>query len=190
MITVPQLYWVAGFLEGEGSFQGFHGLRVSAPQVQREPLERLVSYFGGHLSAPRRQGGRINSQPISSWHVTGHTAAALMMTLFCLMSPRRQDQISEALGWWKKQRARLDPRMKVCPNGHDLSAGLIKHKYANRSYWKCPECSSQTAKRHYLKKLRAGRIKDGIRPYRTHKASKSRGAPIKPPSRSEAAPRV
>jgi hypothetical protein len=68
-------------------------IEVSAVQKQREPLERLRAMFGG----------TIRSRPIHQWRASGKRALGVMLTLFVLMSPRRQGQIKEALrrkcGW-------------------------------------------------------------------------------------------
>ena len=107
------LYWTAGFLEGEGSF--FHSLRVgvkkysgtltiTAPQVQREPLERLTRFFGGRLTL-RTRSNVPNASPCFVWVLYGGQAAGLMMTLYPLMSPKRQGQIRTALKKWRSRGA-------------------------------------------------------------------------------------
>lgn len=101
--------WAAGFLEGEGSFgrysRGNSCLRIRASQVELEPLERLQKLFGGHINSlpVRHPNGRIEKcQPISEWFLSGHRAAALMMTIYKFMSPRRQNKIKELLDHWKQ----------------------------------------------------------------------------------------
>lgn len=96
--TQRDLGWAAGFLEGEGSFTRPSGETemVMASQVQREPLERLLAMFGGKIStyAPPSLGYRR----IHRWFVNGARARGVLMTLFGLMSPRRQQQMRVALG--------------------------------------------------------------------------------------------
>lgn len=113
-------YWVAGFLEGEGSFyanpKGY--LQVTAAQKQRQPLDYLLRIFGGRIYRdPKRR--------IYTWHQSSSEAAREMMLLLKpLMSPRRQWQIEKALakekaasakrpGYAAHQRAK-----KTCPRGH------------------------------------------------------------------------
>ena len=86
------LGWAAGFLEGEGSFaKNGRSSRTEASQVQREPLERLVRYFGGMIiDQPKYHQHR--------WCTYGARSRGVMMTLYSLMSPRRQQQIRAALG--------------------------------------------------------------------------------------------
>lgn len=90
--SLRQLFWAAGFLEGEGSFIR-HQLteRVSSGQMQKEPLERLSSYFGGTIY--QENVGARQYQ----WQVSGALARGVMMTLFSIMSPRRKNQIRAAL---------------------------------------------------------------------------------------------
>ncbi len=95
--TVPsseQIAWAAGFLEGEGSFSAMsgtdHRARVSAGQKQREPLERLLAYFGGAIYAQSKR-------EYNMWILRGTKAFDLMCLMRPYMSPRRQGQIDIAL---------------------------------------------------------------------------------------------
>lgn len=93
---VADLRWAAGFLEGEGSFSGgYNGHTVAVPQVNREPLEWLVRWFGGRIMPvpPRRS----TQSPAFTWYVTGPRARGVMMTLYGFLSQRRQSQIRWAL---------------------------------------------------------------------------------------------
>jgi hypothetical protein len=107
MIKTNDLHWTAGFLEGEGSFgrysKGNSCLRIRASQVQLAPLHKLQALFGGRLSSSKpRAPFPYTAQPISEWALVGRKAAALMMTLYCLMSPRRQAKIEELLLHWRQ----------------------------------------------------------------------------------------
>ncbi len=100
MRATTDLYWAAGFLEGEGSFLAHTGCcRVSANQVQRQPLERLAFLFGGSI--------RYHKNKIWVWRINGTWARGVMMTLFGLMSFKRKGQIRKALSAWaNKKRVR------------------------------------------------------------------------------------
>ena len=94
--TDLDIAWTTGFLEGEGSFDSTGTTaRVSAGQVQKEPLERLLAFFGGSLRPRKSKVPTQKDQWI--WTVCGARARGVMMTLYSLMSPRRQEQISKAL---------------------------------------------------------------------------------------------
>ena len=114
------IFWTAGFLEGEGCFryssQGTGGtITVSASQVQKEPLERLIALYGGSIYTKREAG--LNWQKCSQWTLTGPKAAGLMMTIFSILSPRRKGQVIESLTEWKKHKPQNKFKL-VCPKGH------------------------------------------------------------------------
>lgn len=95
--TVPDLHWAAGFLEGDGSFQpNRNSGMVSAAQVNREPLTKLQKMFGGSIKKTIRRN--LNHSNFHVWQVSGPRARGVMMTLYILMSGRRQSQIDVALG--------------------------------------------------------------------------------------------
>jgi hypothetical protein len=107
-LKVHDLYWAAGFLEGEGWFGWLSQKKgkpaITCPQVQREPLDRLVRIFGANVYLRKGQR-RIGKYEINGsmwcWQTSGRKAAAIMMTLYCLMSPKRQKQIHSTLEKWK-----------------------------------------------------------------------------------------
>ena len=100
MITAADINWVAGFLEGEGSFGvAYHKKRspthmktsvASAAQKQRQPLDKLQSLVGGKVYGPRANG-------MHQWRATAERARGIMMTLFGLLSPRRKRQVQKVL---------------------------------------------------------------------------------------------
>lgn len=105
--TTAELHWIAGFLEGEGCFRFSSTTEHSnAKQVSREPLDRLQSLVGGAIrphshALQRARGGK--GKDGWTWYVSGARARGIMMTLYPLLSTRRQGQVRTALG------ARLDP---------------------------------------------------------------------------------
>lgn len=136
--------WAAGFLEGEGSFQkSRYSIRTDASQVQREPLERLQKLFGGPIYRRYQRG----TDEIHTWAVHGQMAASIMMTLYVLMSPKRQRQILKCLGFWKTRR--VYPRTH-CPQGHEYEAVRNKQR---RCKICCNEASRKWAK-HNPEKVR------------------------------------
>lgn len=100
-MRIADLYWVAGFIEGEGCFAIKANRRrchISVPQVQRWPLEKLQLLVGGVIYPSR-------TEKKYTWVLEGKNhcaeAIALMQTLYVLMSPNRQERIREALIAWK-----------------------------------------------------------------------------------------
>jgi hypothetical protein len=95
--SLVQIAWAAGFIEGEGTFAGRSSYsrteHVSAPQLQKEPLTRLVEYFGGSIHCRRTAKGK----KYYNWQATGSRARGVMLAIFSFMSPRRRNQIKAAL---------------------------------------------------------------------------------------------
>jgi hypothetical protein len=103
--TYGDLQWVAGFLEGEGTF-GLTGgstrartQRLSCRQVQQWPLLKLSAFFGGRVTLIHQQSNKWSNKPIWDWTLTGTRARGLMMTIYGLMSPERQIKMRTALAW-------------------------------------------------------------------------------------------
>ncbi len=91
--------WVAGFLEGEGSFKTNNGPQgcevVTAPQVQKEPLENLRSLVGGSIGKRKHSNPKHNDY--WEWSISGARARGLIFTIFTLLSTRRRLQARKAL---------------------------------------------------------------------------------------------
>lgn len=96
MFTPTDIAWAAGFLEGEGwlKLTGRTHLCLAASQVDREPLDRLASIFGGMVYGPRK----TKTQPIYTWQVTGRVRAqAALAAMWSWLSVHRRDQWTPAL---------------------------------------------------------------------------------------------
>ena len=105
--TTQNLYWAAGFLEGEGCFIDSRSARVSANQVNPEPVQRLQAYFGGSLKQFTAARARANhSRPIWNWACNGSQGAAVAMTLYPLLSAVRQEAIRKMLTLWRARNGR------------------------------------------------------------------------------------
>lgn len=98
-MDMHHVYWTAGFLDGDGSFSLCgQSPRVSATQADLFPLEKLVRLWGGAIS-PKKLSA-LSRKPLFAW-ACGSNTVGLMMTLYPLMSPSRQQQIAHALMHWK-----------------------------------------------------------------------------------------
>jgi hypothetical protein len=153
-ISTLHLAWAAGFIEGEGSFSsaGRQSACVTAAQVQKEPIERLQALFGGRV-VHRHTSGH-SSKPIWVWSLTARRSIEVMMTLYVLMSPRRQGQIEAALAMWKAQKRILRPHGSThCGAGHELADGNVY--LTKNGHVQCAECK-RVAKRARRERLRAG----------------------------------
>ncbi len=115
MITVKDIAWATGFLEGGGSFvpQWCQGrslvVRLAAVQTGPEPLKRLQKLFGGGIVVGCCDYRSFSYEPTKkspmyTWQLRGFPAIQVMMTIYVLMSPRRQAQIRQCLEPWKTYR--------------------------------------------------------------------------------------
>src|SRR5215467_9366242 len=70
-----ELGWIAGFLEGEGSFRlyKYGGVEIKASQNNWEPIKRLMDILGGHLYEYKRE-----PNPINIWTIKGIMAIRVM----------------------------------------------------------------------------------------------------------------
>lgn len=98
-----ELFWAAGFLEGEGSFSGSDGhFKIRADQTYtREPLDRLMKLFGGSvfpLSNQKRRDAGSNTKDNMRWQVGSVGAIVAILSLYPLLSIRRRVQIDKAFG--------------------------------------------------------------------------------------------
>jgi hypothetical protein len=147
-ISMYELYWAAGFLEGEGCFTftgpGRKTPQLTASQVERHPLDRLDRLFGGRIYVQRNS--KVEGNIFNHWYLGVSMSVQAMMTLYPLMSPKRQAQIERVLDVWKStKRIRLKDEM-YCVNGHLLvgrNRRFVDRSASGRtSYIACRACLS------------------------------------------------
>lgn len=114
MLEIKELYWAAGFIEGEGNFsvRSCNRLRIEVGQNSPECLERLQILFG------RGVVSRKHDSIFHRWTLFGNHAASVMMTLFPLMSTRRQMEIRTCLRTWREHRNTKGRFRTHCKRGH------------------------------------------------------------------------
>lgn len=100
--TLRDIEWAAGFCEGEACFtKAGRTQAVLLPQTRsREPLQKMLDLFGGTIRKVKSQKNRkfgIKGKASELWSIHGSRARGFMMTVYTLMSPRRQKQIRKAL---------------------------------------------------------------------------------------------
>lgn len=99
--TIADLYWAAGFCEGEATFcYAKYSQSAKIPQTDNlDSLKKMLDLFGGSISKKRAvsKSGFVNSRPQRVWQICGSRARGFMMTIYSLMSKRRKKQIRKAL---------------------------------------------------------------------------------------------
>jgi len=157
MIAVKDIYWAAGFLEGEGSFFGVRGSPgVVASQVQKEPLERLKGLFGGAIKLNKLRDSPRH-KAIWTWYRHSSEAIGIMMTVYAIMSAKRKLAISKCIAVWKTKPIRQKDRTH-CPRGHKYSRS---NTIINKKGWRmCSECNRTLYRNLYQPKGRRRRGAD------------------------------
>lgn len=101
-VTTTDLYWAAGFLDGEGSFSfkrtvNGGGQTVMASQRAKELPLRLQKMFGGGIHKHTSRLGKKVYGNAYLWYVSGARARGVMLTLYALLSKKRQKAIRKSL---------------------------------------------------------------------------------------------
>lgn len=108
-LTTLDIAWLAGLLEGEGTFyvrkrtcgdKQYKNIGIQVMMTDKEPIERVAALLGGSVSVqakPTVTGKSIYRTGLHSWR-----SAGWMMTLYPLLSPRRQQQVRQCLDVWKE----------------------------------------------------------------------------------------
>jgi hypothetical protein len=116
-MTKVQLAWVAGLLEGEGSFSLKGGgtarnIVVQCHMTDVDVLRRLLTLAGGTLHGPYSNGPAGRKQRWM-WRVSGPHARTLMKRLLPLMGERRTDRITGLLAAYDAVEVRTFKVMRV-----------------------------------------------------------------------------
>lgn len=89
--TTKDICFAAGFYEGDGSCQS--GGYVQISQKDPEVLHKLRAFFGGKILKYKASSGLYYYK----WCVSGPRGRGFLLTIYSLMTTRRQTQIKEAL---------------------------------------------------------------------------------------------
>lgn len=101
-MTENELYWLAGLLEGEGSFcKGCPSMpnspSVNISMTDKDVIERVGTYW--HVAIHKERKKNKNPKHKTPWvtRLRGYRAIELMKKIRHLMSNRRQNQIDAAI---------------------------------------------------------------------------------------------
>ena len=102
MITTIDIAWIAGFLEGEGSF-GHHGITpcIQVSNADKDVMMRVASILDTKIEKPRKPKGKPHYKLIYKCVLCGSRAIMWMMTLYLLHGNRRKEAIKKAITTWK-----------------------------------------------------------------------------------------
>ena len=124
MVNIKNLYWMAGILEGEGSFvidNRYLSPRITVAMTDRDIIEKFAFFIGTNVNSKKTLNAQfLNSKKVYIANINGKKAAAWMMTFYTLMGERRRERIKNILSTWKSKR---------CPKVSEA-----KRQY-NKTYW-------------------------------------------------------
>jgi hypothetical protein len=118
-ISMSEIGWIAGFLEGEGYFTLVGSKRktprIEATQVDITPIDRLYDRFGGKMWQESRGGtfgrSRGNRQPLWKWYANPSESIQIMMTIWSLVGTKRREEIEMVIAAWKDAETVPGPRV-------------------------------------------------------------------------------
>lgn len=141
-----ELYWLAGLLEGEGSFctappsSTQNGILISLQMTDEDVIAKVSELFGVKYSAPKLRNPKHKQAYQLS--LRGRRAKEVMLMIKPLMSLRRQQQIQRALDSYKSERNARNDRPLVLPSKQELA--VLHEKLSLRELGKMFQCNHQT----------------------------------------------
>jgi len=141
-VDIKDIYWLAGLIEGEGCF----GIYVNVPRLQiamtdRDTIEKCCRILNANIY-------NNSSNPSKPDHykdryecvIRGQVAIEWMLTLYSLMSKRRQNKILQILEDWKKvpiKNIYYDKGVRYCRLHGKISGANLR--YVGK-YIRCQAC--------------------------------------------------
>lgn len=109
-MKLSDIHWLAGLLEGEGSFgfyesRGAGFLALQLGMADLDVMQRAKKLMGVTSLIHRRKANSKSTVTHYCFSLRGHRAAGWMMTLYSLLGQRRQKRIRESLAQWKTRKS-------------------------------------------------------------------------------------
>jgi hypothetical protein len=99
-IKIINLCWLAGILEGEGSFPYQCSPGICIGSTDKDIVERVAKYFDRKIRGAYKY--KLNKKPVYYTEIWGIKAIEWMKRLYPLMGIRRKQKIKENLKRFKK----------------------------------------------------------------------------------------
>lgn len=137
---LKDIAWLAGLLEGEGSF-GHIGncLTVQLTMTDRDIVER-AGKLCGYTNITERKRREAHHKTQYGWQVSGAKAERVMRLILPFMGERRSQKIKELLPLFE-QRQKMTPSTLVCPHVENYRQGrtVCQKCYSHDWYMKRKE---------------------------------------------------
>jgi hypothetical protein len=118
MLTEFDKYWLAGYLEGEGSFlkgspSSPNSPAISVCSTDEDVIKHVAYIFGVKYFKCSSKTRKQYYKPVWTVHKKGRKAVCIMELIFPYMSIRRQQQIKNAINSYKCKQKKLFPEEKA-----------------------------------------------------------------------------
>jgi hypothetical protein len=147
-----ELAWIAGLLEGEGSFliNSKGQPKVSCSMTDEDVLLKLQSLCGGSIC--QQKAVKEHWKPIWIWYRCGLPAIELMQQLQPNMGTRRSAKIAEVLQKYNLHKQEVsDRRTAITENGKQAGLAYLEGQGSLRKIAKQFGVSQVTVLNHYRK---------------------------------------
>lgn len=122
--------WLAGLIEGEGSFRWHHrSPAITIQMTDEDIITRVAKLWDRPVYGPYGPYGQSKKQ---TWQtmVTGPQAIGWMFTLYSFMGARRKQKIEEIVAEWKTRFTIQKDRKPTChPEKKHAAKGLCHECY-------------------------------------------------------------
>lgn len=152
MLTVRNVEWLAGFFDAEACFYfNVNACRIQVAQKDPWPLLKIQQMVGGRIY--QYQAGPHNTT-YNVLMIVGRKAVGVMMTVYPLMSPRRQQKILANLMRWKAQRLKTDLKNTThCRHGHEYTPETT-YFHPKKHKRECRICVNASREKYEAKKMK------------------------------------
>jgi hypothetical protein len=146
-LSIRNIEWIAGLLEGEGCFSLNRSLpgnaSIGLAMTDHDVVQRFAGYLGCNVRTEQPSNSALGKKrkTIYVTTVASTKAVGLMMTIYPLMGFRRKTKIREIVLAWKKGQ-RYTRYRTHCPKGHLLVRCPTNWKNNRRFCRKCNAVSS------------------------------------------------
>ncbi len=151
MLEIKDISWLAGLIEGEGSFLTCNTSPcISLQMTDKDIIERAARLLGVTVRGPYVYG---SNKPTWTCRVYGQRAAGWIMTLWTFMGTRRREKMLEVLEAWKARKTSRRNR----PPGRKATCHPEREHRAHGLCGPCYRKQYRARKPDYLRQWRAKR---------------------------------
>lgn len=102
MTTLKEIVWLAGLLEGEGSFSLINNVTpaIRLGMTDKDVVEHAAKILGTELNRPT-PGRLVQHKTMYDCAIFSFKAIGWMMTLYSFLGNRRREKISNIIYEWK-----------------------------------------------------------------------------------------